>query len=92
MELKKATMDASMPKKNSPKAVFACAAVLAAGLMGCISSEPPPRRTMTICESYGMPPRGMLWEGPRGPYSQSDIERQVMLPYTYINCVTIVER
>lgn len=91
MELKKAPQDAGMPKKNSRKAVFACAAVFVAGLMGCASSSPP-KRTTTICDSFGVPPRDRAREEmPAKPYSEAEAAL-LQPPYSYIDCVTVEER
>lgn len=92
MELQKGRADKdAMPKRHSRRAAFASALVLAAGLMGCMSSAPPPARTVTVCDSFGMPPRDRLRERFPQPYSQAD--RMLAQPqYFYINCVTVEER
>ena len=90
MELKKAPQDAGMPKKNSRKSVFACAAVLVAGLTGCATSHS--QQTRTICDSFGVPPRDPAREEmPAKPYSEAE-QALLQPPNSYIRCVTVEER
>ncbi len=91
MELKKAAIDANMPKKNSRKAAFASALLLVAGLMGCSTAHSPPMQTRTICRSFGVPPRDPAREELPRPYTEAE-QALLQPPYSYVNCVTVEER